>query len=207
MDFTMINEASPSLAPARLRRRESIQQAAPPESIPQQTIAPGRNEKENSEKQARREQELRSGYVNLYVGGATSDASRESPFVEVVVCDRIFRRVNLLGVVCFLWLLLIPSVCAVSTPFDEWEADLHQGKEREAAAVAVYVLVLSLFFVLLKPLGFRLLQSHVNATRLSRWSVILVVAVAIQCFAIVAAIFSDHQKHKHEPDISHSSSY
>jgi signal transduction histidine kinase len=179
MAFTMIDEADP--LPAGLRRRVGFQQAATAESIPKQERASELSENENSEQIS--EQELRS-YVKIYGGASDAFTSLESPLMDVAGCDRIYRQATALTV-C-VWLFLLASVYAI-TPSDEWE--YLQGKEQEAAAVAFYVLVVSLMFVLIHPLG--LLQIH--ATRPSRnsrhghnnkWSGILVAAVAVQCTAI-----------------------
>jgi hypothetical protein len=179
MAFTITDDAGP--LPEGLRRRGGVRQAAPsPESIPAQKTASVLNENEKSEQI--KEQELRS-FVNSHGSDRDAFASLESPLMDVVGCDRIFRQATVLCV-C-VWLSLVASVYAI-TPFNEWE--YLQGKEREAAATAFYVLVLSLFYFLIQPLG--LLQ--INATRSSRsnrrarnkWSGILVAAVAVQCTAI-----------------------
>jgi hypothetical protein len=167
----MTDEASP--LPTQLRHRGGVQQAA-------LSVV-----KENEKSEEIREQELRS-YVNLY-GGATSDASHhEIPLMDVVGCARIFRQATVLSV-C-LWLLLVASVYVI-TPFDKWE--YLQGMEREAAVVAVYVIALSLFFVLIQPLGLQKIRaaSHSSRRCSNKWSGILVSVVAVQCTAIVAAIF------------------
>jgi hypothetical protein len=175
MAFTMIDEAGP--LPAGLRRLGGIQQAA---SITKQNTASEVRENENSEQIS--EQALRS-YVKFYGGASDAFASRESPLMAVVGCDRIFRQATAITV--FVWLLLVSSVYAI-TPSDEWV--YLTGKEREAAAGAVYVLFVALFFVLIHPLG--LLQidatrpSHRSLRFSNKWSGILVAAVTVQCIAI-----------------------
>jgi signal transduction histidine kinase len=188
MALTMNDEAG-SL-PAGLRRRGAAaqSQASPPESIPEpkteSTVEEENDEVENEENSEQiREQELLC-YVNFYGGASDAFASRETLLMDVVGCDRIFRRATALAVCT--WLSLVVTVYAI-TPSNEWE--YLEGQEREAAAVAFYVLVVSLFFVLIHPLG--ILQIHAtksthgsSSAANNKWSGILVAAVAVICTAI-----------------------
>jgi hypothetical protein len=178
---TMTDEANP--LPAELRRRAGDQRAAAPESIPAQPTALVVNENENVE------------HIS---------SPAESSVMNVIESDRIFHQATVLSVlllspsialrpVC-IWLLLFASAYAI-TPSDHWEY---------LQAVAAYALVVSLFFVLTYPLG--LLQvyatepSHSSRCFRSKWTCILVVAVAVPFTAVVGAIFCD-QKDKIKEDL------
>jgi hypothetical protein len=115
--------------------------------------------------------------------------------MEVIESDRIFHQATVLSVLLLsasealrlacMWLLLVASIYAI-TPSDEWEY------LQAVAPVAVYALVVSLFFVLMYPLG--LLQIYGTSTRNSdrryndKWSGILVAGVVVPCMAIVGVI-------------------
>jgi signal transduction histidine kinase len=176
----MIDETGP--LPARLRRPwAGVQQAPPPPApLSAQKTASEVTENENSEQMS--ENELRS-YVKFYGGDSDAFASRESPMMDVDGCDRIFRQATALS--AFVWMLLVASVYAI-TPSDEWV--YLQGKEKEAAVVAFYVLAVSLIFILIPSIGLlqidatRPCQSNLGLSK--KWSGILVAAVAVQCIAI-----------------------
>jgi signal transduction histidine kinase len=168
--------------PTGHRRRGGTQQAATPESLSAQNKTSEVNKTENENIEQISEHELRS-YVKFYGGDSDAFASHESPMMDVDGCDSIFRQATACTV-C-VWMLLVATVYAI-TPSDEWE--YLQGKEKEAAIVAFYVLVVSLFFVLIQPLGLlqidatRPCQSNLRVSK--KWSGILVAAVAVQCIAI-----------------------
>jgi hypothetical protein len=176
---TMTDEANP--LPAELRRRAGDQRAAAPESIPVQPTASLGNENENEN----------SEHIS---------SSPESSVMNVIESDRIFHQATVLSVLLLspsialrpicIWLLLVASAYAI-TPSDHWEY---------LQAVAIYALVVSLFFVLTYPLG--LLQVHVTKPNHSSrcWIGILVVAVAVPFTAVVGAIFCD-QKDKIKEDL------
>lgn len=157
------DEASPF--PAELHRRGGAQQElATPESSPAQT---------------------------------TSFEVNEISLTEVFKSDRIFHQATVLGVlsmsasealrlVC-MWLLVVAPAYFIN-PSDNWEC---------LRTLAGYMLVVLIFFVLMHPLGLPQIHTtrplHSIPKRPDSWTGILVWAVAVQCAAIIGAIFCAHK--------------
>jgi hypothetical protein len=170
---------------ARLSKKQSLERPSAllaDLSLQEEELEDTEEEEEppaNENDEELKEEELRS---NTNLGGDAADgAFHESPLIDVVESDRIFRKAAALSV-C-VWLSLLVAVYAI-TPSDEW--GYLQGPEREAAAFACYVLIVSLFFVWINPLGVMWVHGNVNGLGRSsnKGSGILVAAMAAQCTAI-----------------------